>query len=432
MNFLFRYQLDIMMFMCGMCGILALMTMITKSLPRKTKIILASMEISAMLLLLFDRFSYIYKGDASEVGFWMVRVGNGMVYVMSLVIPFFVTRFLEDIYINEIKVKRTPVMLVAADVIFVIGLVLVIVSQFTGLYYTFDEWNNYHRAPMNVLCYVAPFLMVVLQEWSILKYRRQMRQSLFVSMLICIALPTSASIAQIFFYGVSLTNMMMAFVVCVFYTYALNFLSEAAERAKEHELNVLMEAQKKEAAMFVQTTEALANAIDAKDRYTRGHSTRVAQYSKRIAKEAGFDEKACDQIYFAALLHDIGKIGIRYDIINKPEKLTPEEYEHVKSHAELGNKILSSIKQAPYLCLGAHYHHERYDGSGYPDKLKGEEIPEIARIIAVADSYDTMTSLRSYREPLKKEVVREELIRGMGTQFDPEYAQIMLKLMDEE
>lgn len=432
MNFLFRYQLDIMMFMCGMCGILALMTMITKSLPRKTKIILASMEISAMLLLLFDRFSYIYKGDASEIGFWMVRVSNGMVYVMSLVIPFFVTRFLEDIYINEIKVKRTPVMLVAADVIFVIGLVLVIVSQFTGLYYTFDEWNNYHRAPMNVLCYVAPFLMVVLQEWSILKYRRQMRQSLFVSMLICIALPTSASIAQIFLYGVSLTNMMMAFVVCVFYTYVLNFLSEAAERAKEHELNVLMEAQKKEAAMFVQTTEALANAIDAKDRYTRGHSTRVAQYSKRIAKEAGFDEKACDQIYFAALLHDIGKIGIRYDIINKPEKLTPEEYEHVKSHAELGNKILSSIKQAPYLCLGAHYHHERYDGSGYPDKLKGEEIPEIARIIAVADSYDTMTSLRSYREPLKKEVVREELIRGMGTQFDPEYAQIMLKLMDEE
>ena len=184
--------------------------------------------------------------------------------------------------------------------------------------------------------------------------------------------------------------------------------------------------------MFVQTTEALANAIDAKDRYTRGHSTRVAQYSKRIAKDAGFDEKTCDQIYFAALLHDIGKIGVRYDIINKPDKLTPEEYEHVKSHAELGNKILSSIKQAPYLCLGAHYHHERYDGRGYPDGLKGEEIPEIARIIAVADSYDTMTSLRSYREPLKKEVVREELIGGMGTQFDPKYAKIMLKIIDEE
>lgn len=432
MNFLTEYQLDIMMFMCGMCGILALMTMITKSLPRKTKIILASMEISAMLLLLFDRFSYIFRGNTSELGFWMVRISNGMVYVMSLVIPFFVTRFLEDIYINEIKVKRTPIMLVAADVVFAIGLVLVIVSQFTGLYYTFDEWNNYHRAPMNVLCYVAPFLMVVLQEWSILKYRRQMRQSLFVSMLICIALPTSASIAQIFLYGVSLINMVTAFVVCVFYTYALHFLCEAADRAKEHELEFLKETQKKEAAMFVQTTEALANAIDAKDRYTRGHSTRVAQYSKRIAKEAGLDEKTCDQIYFAALLHDIGKIGIRYDIINKPDKLTPEEYEHVKSHAELGNKILSSIKQAPYLCLGAHYHHERYDGRGYPDGLKGEEIPEIARIIAVADSYDTMTSLRSYREPLKKEVVREELLGGMGTQFDPEYAKIMLKIIDEE
>lgn len=432
MNFLTEYQLDIMMFMCGMCGILALMTMITKSLPRKTKIILASMEISAMLLLLFDRFSYIFRGNTSELGFWMVRISNGMVYVMSLVIPFFVTRFLEDIYINEIKVKRTPIMLIAADVVFAIGLVLVIVSQFTGLYYTFDEWNNYQRAPLNMLCYAAPLIMVVLQEWSIIKHYKKIKRSLANSMIVFIALPMLSSVLQFFFYGVSIINMVTALVVCVFFSYALNFISEAAERAKEHELEFYKEAQKKEAAMFVQTTEALANAIDAKDRYTRGHSTRVALYAKKIAEKEGFDEKECDHIYFAGLLHDIGKIGIRYEIINKPGRLTDEEFDRIKAHSELGNKILSSIKQAPFLSVGAHYHHERYDGTGYPDGLKGEQIPQIARIISVADAYDAMTSIRSYREPLKKEKVREELKKGMGTQFDPEYAKIMLKIIDEE
>ena len=432
MNFLQMYQLDIMMFMCGMCGILAIMTFITKSLPRKTKIILTSMEISAMLLLLFDRLSYIYRGDVSTLGFYMVRVSNGFVYVMSLVIPFLVTRFLEDIYQSEFAITRAPKMLAAADVIFAVGLVLVIVSQFTGLYYTFDEFNNYQRAPLNVLCYVAPLLIVLMQEWSILKYRKQMKRSLVSSMLVCIILPSLSSILQIFIYGVSIINMVTAFVVCIFYTYALNFLSEAAERAKEHELQFYKEAQKKEAAMLVQTTEALAVAIDAKDKYTRGHSARVAQYSKKIAKEAGFNDKECDEIYFAALLHDIGKIGIRYEIINKPGRLTDEEFEQIKSHADLGNKILSSIKQAPFLAVGAHYHHERYDGKGYPDGLKGEEIPEIARIIAVADAYDAMTSLRSYREPLEKNVVRQEIAGAMGTQFDPKYAKVMLRIMDAE
>jgi len=434
MNFLLEYQLDIMMFMCGMCGILAVMTLLAGSLPRKTKIILTSMEISAMLLLLFDRFSYIFRGDTSTLGFWMVRVGNGMVYLMSLVIPFFVTRYLEDIYINinEAKVKSTPKMLVAADVVFAVGVVLVIVSQFTGLYYTFDAENNYQRAPLNMLCYAAPLIMVVLQEWSIIKHYKKIKRSLANSMIVFIALPMLSSVLQFFFYGVSIINMVTALVVCVFFSYALNYISEAAERAKEHELEFYKEAQKKEAAMFVQTTEALANAIDAKDRYTRGHSTRVALYAKKIAEKEGFDEKECDHIYFAGLLHDIGKIGIRYEIINKPGRLTDDEFDRIKAHSELGNKILSSIKQAPFLSVGAHYHHERYDGTGYPDGLKGEEIPQIARIISVADAYDAMTSIRSYREPLKKEKVREELKKGMGTQFDPEYARAMLEIMDEE
>ena len=431
MNFLVKHQLDIMQFMCGMCGILTIMTMITRSLPRKTKMILVSMEFSAMMLLFFDRFSYIYKGDMSELGFYMVRLSNGMVYFLSLLIPFLVTRYLADLFFNEAELEKTPVQLKVADLLFAVGLVLLLAAPFTGLYYTFDEQNNYQRAPLNMLCYVAPVLIVLLQEWAVIQNRKKIKRKLAYSIIVCIALPTIASVFQVFFYGVSLINMTTAFVVCIFYTYSLSFLNEIAERAKAREIEAYKTAQKNEAVLFEQTTEALANAIDAKDNYTRGHSTRVAIYSRRIAKRAGLSERDCNRVYFAALLHDIGKIGIQNDIINKIGKLTDEEYQLIKSHSVLGSKILSSIKNAPFLSVGARYHHERYDGKGYPDGLAGTNIPEIARIIAVADSYDAMTSNRSYRKALKKEVAREELKQGAGTQFDPHFAIIMINLIDE-
>ena len=157
----------------------------------------------------------------------------------------------------------------------------------------------------------------------------------------------------------------------------------------------------------------------------------MALYSRQIAKAAGLDAEQCKQVYFAALLHDVGKIGIRKSIINKNGRLTDEEYEHIKTHPVLGDQILSNIKQAPFLRIAARYHHERYDGKGYPDGLAGEQIPELARIIAVADAYDAMTSARSYRDPLPKEIVRQELQKGIGTQFDPQFAKIMLDIMDE-
>ena len=182
--------------------------------------------------------------------------------------------------------------------------------------------------------------------------------------------------------------------------------------------------------LFKQTATALVNAIDAKDRYTHGHSSRVAYYSKKIAQCAGKSAEDCDYIYYSALLHDVGKIGVPEEIINMDRKLTEEEYERIKEHPIKGVQILRSIVDFPNLSVGAHYHHERYDGKGYPDHLKGTDIPEIARIIAVADAYDAMTSTRSYRETIPQQKVREELIKGSGTQFDPEFAKIMLHLID--
>ncbi|MBR4514036.1 MAG: HD-GYP domain-containing protein [Lachnospiraceae bacterium] len=184
--------------------------------------------------------------------------------------------------------------------------------------------------------------------------------------------------------------------------------------------------------LSVEVMEALANTIDAKDKYTNGHSIRVAKYSRMISAKMGLDEETCENIYYMGLLHDIGKIGVPNEIINKPSRLNDEEYEIIKTHPVIGYEILSKIKSKPELLKGARWHHERFDGKGYPDGLSGEDIPLEARIIAVADAYDAMTSNRSYRKYLPQDVVREEIKKNLGTQFDSEIAKYMLELIDED
>ncbi|MBE6861119.1 MAG: response regulator [Ruminococcus sp.] len=177
---------------------------------------------------------------------------------------------------------------------------------------------------------------------------------------------------------------------------------------------------------------ALVRTIDAKDRYTNGHSIRVARYSREIARRLNKSEKEQEEIYYAGLLHDVGKIRIPAAVINKPGKLTDEEYEMLKIHPVTSYHILKDIYDDKTIALGAKFHHERYDGKGYPNGLTGDNIPEIARIIGVADTYDAMTSNRSYRMSLSQQMVRSEIEKGKGTQFDPEIADVMLQMIDED
>ena len=184
--------------------------------------------------------------------------------------------------------------------------------------------------------------------------------------------------------------------------------------------------------LSLRVVQTLAEAIDAKDRYTNGHSTRVAEYAREIARRYGYTVKQQDDIYMMGLLHDVGIIDIPEPIINKPGKLTAEEYEQIKKHSRAGAGILRKIEGMPKLVEGARWHHERYDGTGYPDGLAGESIPEEARIIAVADAYDAMSSRRSYRDILPQEKVKEEITNGRGSQFDPGFADIMLAMIEED
>ncbi len=176
--------------------------------------------------------------------------------------------------------------------------------------------------------------------------------------------------------------------------------------------------------------EAIAKAIDANDPYTAGHSRRVAKYAKMIASQMEFTPDEIDEIYYAGLIHDVGKLGLDNRIINKNGRLTDEEFAEIKRHPSLGYEILKDISVKGQFADGAKCHHERLDGSGYPDGLNGEEISWLARIISVADAYDAMTSKRSYRDVLPQEVVREQIENGIGTQFDPVPARIMLDMID--
>lgn len=177
---------------------------------------------------------------------------------------------------------------------------------------------------------------------------------------------------------------------------------------------------------------SLAYTIDAKDRYTSGHSQRVAEYSLEIAKRMNKSDEDQKIIYYAGLLHDVGKIRVPEAVINKPGKLSDEEFDQIRIHPVSGYHILKDIHDDERIAYGAKYHHERYDGTGYPNGLAGKNIPEIARIIGVADAYDAMASNRSYRKALSQDIVRSEIEKGKGRQFDPEIADIMLKMIDED
>ncbi len=193
----------------------------------------------------------------------------------------------------------------------------------------------------------------------------------------------------------------------------------------------IQERQKELQTILVQSLQSFAKVIDAKDPYTKGHSFRVAHYARELAKRMQLSSHEQERIYHIALLHDIGKIGIPDHILNKQGPLTAEEKAIVKTHPDVGGHVLEGFTALEGIADGARYHHERYDGNGYCEGRKGTDIPLVARIIGVADSYDTMSSDRCYRSALSKDVIIAELKENAGTQFDPEIVPFMLEMIEE-
>lgn len=204
------------------------------------------------------------------------------------------------------------------------------------------------------------------------------------------------------------------------------------EKEQQKIRQIQMKALERQIRMGNETIFAIANAVEARDKNTGKHSWRVSEYSVKIAKELGFTSHQLEQLRKTALLHDIGKIGVPDSILNKPAKLSDEEYEIMKTHTTTGGEILKDFSLIPNVDEGAKFHHERYDGKGYPEGLQGKQIPLNARIIGIADAFDAMTANRIYRKALDLNFVKTELKRCSGSQFDPEMTEILLNLIEEK
>lgn len=336
-----------MLILIGIVGMLIFFTCISSSLSGKRKLCMSGVELSVFFLLIFDRFAYIYRGDTSVTGYYMVRISNFLVFALSITALWSFTVYLTDLYMNEGGMTEVPVPVKCVHILAASGEVLIIISQFTGLYYTFDDENRYTRSSGIYICYAIPLIIFILLMITIIMYRNRLRIRVMVPLLMFAFVPFLASIVQIFCYGVSLTNMSMVGMAVLLYIFSFIDMNRTVERANQIEINMLRKERKNMHLLFEQTAEALANAIDAKDAYTHGHSTRVAEYSREIARLSGLSEDEVNEVYFAAMLHDVGKIGIPDHIINKNGKLTDEEFAIIKTHPVIGKQILSSISQSP-------------------------------------------------------------------------------------
>ncbi|MBQ6442126.1 MAG: HD domain-containing protein [Lachnospiraceae bacterium] len=426
------YQLDIMLLLCGACGVLIILLLAGRFFAPRRKAILILMELTASFLLWFDRMTYVFAGQPGTVAYVMVRVSNFFVFFLTSGIVFGFNLFLIDWLEGEGGMKTVPLRLRVVSLASILGMALAVISAFTGLYYTFDSNNLYQREPGFLIAYIIPVLCPLVQFTVFQQYRKVFSKLIYVSVLLYIFVPLVCGIIQIFAYGISITNMAMVVVSIGLYVFSLLDINLTVQHAHEIEIQTMRGERKRMQRVFDQTAKAFVSAVEQRDDFSKGKAARVADYAKRIAALAGKEEEECEQIYYAALLHDVGMIGIPDSVMKNEENPGQEDYEVIRQKPLIGKEILSRITEYPYLSAAVASSHERYNGTGYPNGTAGDAIPEMARIIAVADAYVTMTSPKHYRPARPAFVAREALVKGEGVEFDPAFAKLMVQIIDAD
>lgn len=277
-----------------------------------------------------------------------------------------------------------------------------------------------HEYPIGLLAPVCSSISSIVLICLVVFYRRV---GYYTALVILIVRCSKLAYGMAQFHSTSLPAFFTSIVALI----AVMIIYYRGEKiSREHE------AHKKELVDFTNSIiDAFSVCIDGKDSYTNGHSLRVAKYTKMLAQKLGEDEATAQKFYNIALLHDIGKIGIPDDILNKPGKLNEEEYDTIKTHTYRGFEILKRVRSQKDISDGAQYHHERFDGKGYPARLSGAKIPWVARIISVADAFDAMNSTRPYRKKMPMDQIVKEIKDCSGSQFDPVVAKAFLDLYEE-
>ncbi len=395
----------------------------------------------------FRRFAFVVMiADIIDVVTEIVTSAHGLVpnwihCIFNITDSFFTSlaAFTFTYYIyaySEMRPKPKLVRNVFNIALLSVNYLLLLTNPFTGWVFTYDAEGNYiHEVLFVPVAYGFPILFFMLGSIYMMRHRERYRKNQIRVMVIAIISAAILFLLQMLFFDNVLITLFIASIGVLVIFISLETPDYVKLLKTRAELNAAREretAALEKENLSRQVLLAFSKAVDAKDHYTNGHSERVALYARMIAERMGKSEKEQEEIYELGLLHDIGKIGISEAIINKEGKLSIDEFDQIKEHTIIGWDILKTIDEIPWLSKGARWHHERYDGTGYPDGLKGKEIPEEARIICLADSYDAMTSKRSYSVVMNQPAVREEIERCSGTQFDPDIAQHLLDMIDED
>lgn len=344
-----------------------------------------------------------------------------MGYLFCMMIPFALL-----IYINSIQKGRYRI---CHTILFIVSLINFFV--WTGLHFSGIQSFQTSLLYIDLVLGAIVFTAIITLVLDVIKGRVREYPFAAIGFLVFLVMSIVEIIMLIFFERFSNEIPMIIGLLCLLILVVIQQVDDIRKVRENLEQEIKNKTEEKE-QMLIHIVQTLAGTIDAKDTYTNGHSSRVADYTKEIARRSGYTSSQLSDIYMMALLHDIGKIGVPDAVINKPSRLTDEEYEIIKKHPVMGANILQKIEEKKILAVGARWHHERFGGGGYPDGIKGDEIPEQARIIAVADAYDAMTSYRSYRDPMPQQKVRSEIENGIGSQFDPRFAAIMLEMIAED
>lgn len=308
-------------------------------------------------------------------------------------------------------------------------ILLALVTPLTHAVFYISADNLHYRGPLVLLTQLLAFSLYSLIFALLIRHRKVLAPGDLAFFLSYIIVPLIAELVQFITYEIAALNVALSLELVLIFIF---IQTETALNVQQKENLHMARLQAQQENLIRQIITVLSGTVEAKDLYTHGHAVRVAAYARQIVRRMGGTERQQTDIYYMGLLHDIGKIRVPDTIINKQGRLTNAEFDQMKLHTVAGYHILKEVTAIPDLASGARWHHERYDGSGYPNGLSGEDIPLVARIISVADAYDAMTSDRSYRGILPQERVRAELVKGKGTQFDPAIDQIMLDMIDED
>ncbi len=342
-------------------------------------------------------------------------------FIMLMLCPLPISLYVNNLQKGKYKKIFQPICFIA-----LLNFIICTILHLTGVADYIETMPAAHA--ILIITFLAVILTFLIRYWN---HRSRSDCLLFFGLLITMLSVIFEAISVYYKVSVSGVFVGIAILILLFINviYTIHIIRDIIKRQQQEELD---KRKKNIEEMSLQLMQMLSTTIEAKDEYTKGHSHRVAEYSVLIARELGWNEKELSNLKNAAHLHDIGKIAIPDTILNKPSKLSEEEFSIIKEHTIIGANILKNISLIDHVQEIVRNHHERYDGNGYPDGLKGKEIPLHARIVAVADSYDAMSSQRIYRNQLPPEKIIQELENNKGTQFDPEITDIFLKLLRED